>query len=627
MSTYDYRKIMHPKNKVRSILFYSILWLFTACSNSFNEPVREYHEYWTENVTVGRIDVETPYRKVSGTPNIAAKNPVDISVLLTNARQFDLEVDGEEGPYYSVLDTNGEEVARDKSVSLSQDKSAISLNMTLSDETEKHHLEVKGHFYIIKDEAKFEVPYSYSFIQNTPPDAPRNLKNPTTVEYGYHCLHFDYPQNLERNKDGGSVDGLQYKVDCYFYDGGSYRLVDSKTLTKDDSLASGEFVYYFESQEPSLQYDYVVTAIRPSDGFKSETVSTASALGACYVMEPTVVFGTNGQTTGEKLLGPDGEKYEVFEYTGETYGFTAQNNDAAATMEVDINGVKTTENIQNKTSMATAANSTGEGFYNIKITVSKNLCRPIVIKKKYYLVPKLTAPDIVYTGTETTETKTNPADGEDYNIMKYSYLSYDNLMLSVTNTYLGSGAEMEIVIDGGDPVTTNITNHVLSDDNFHTVSVSITKEHCTPVPVHEKKIYAKMKPVTAKVRNPMHHWHTDGGDSVDLTVTFYWASTVTAGRELWNCSNWDVDGNDYYVDVWNGDGVLLEKKSDMFYFWTSRAKDEDGDGDDFLGIIDYGDAGTTRSLSGLKANPNFDTGDRYGDDGHSRFWLTIDLSD
>ncbi|MBQ1726387.1 MAG: hypothetical protein II039_03260, partial [Treponema sp.] len=205
--------------KTKSVLFYSILWLFTACSNSFNEPVREYHEYWTENVTVGRIDVETPYRKVSGTPNLAAKNPLDISVLLTNARQFDLEVDGEEGPYYSVLDTNGEEVARDKSVSLAQDKSAIALNMTLSDETEKHHLEVKGHFYIIKDEAKFEVPYSYSFIQNTPPDAPRNLKNPTTEEpEGYHALHFTQPDlSLNRNS------GIKYAVECYIREGSNYR--------------------------------------------------------------------------------------------------------------------------------------------------------------------------------------------------------------------------------------------------------------------------------------------------------------------------------------------------------------------------------------------------------------------
>ena len=604
-----------------SILFYSILWLFTACSNSFNEPVREYHEYWTENVTVGRIDVETPYRKVSGTPNLAAKNPVDISVLLTNARQFDLEVDGEEGPYYSVLDTNGEEVARDKSVSLSQDKSAISLNMTLSDETEKHHLEVKGHFYIIKDEAKFEVPYSYSFIQNTPPDAPRNLKNPTAVEYGYHCLHFDYPQNLERNKDGGSVDGLQYKVDCYLYDGGSYRLVDSKTLTKDDSLASGEFVYYFESQEASLQYDYVVTAIRPSDGFKSETVSTASALGACYVMEPTVVFGTNGQTTGEKLLGPDGEKYEVFEYTGETYGFTAQNNDAAATMEVDINGVKTTENIQDKTSMATAANSTGEGFYNIKITVSKNLCRPIVIKKKYYLVPKLTAPEIVYTGTETTETKTNPADGEDYNVMKYSYLSYDNLMLSVTNTYLGSGAEMEIVIDGADPVTADIANHVLSDDNFHTVSVSITKEHCTPVPVHEKKIYAKMKTITLTVGYiAMKHDGDDNADEVELDGKIYCNVTGDTQREYgFNSSTLSK----HHEITW-GTSFTITRKDVSFAFWSDNMIDHDGgSGKDKMGWVS-----TSRSLADLRNNSYFDlSGSDADDDCSSWYHFTVGLSD
>ncbi|MBO4386471.1 MAG: hypothetical protein J5817_05575 [Treponema sp.] len=595
--------------------------LVTACSNSFNEPVREYHEYWTENVTVGRVDVETPCRKVGGTPNIAAKNPVDISVLLTNARHFDLEVAEGFEPYYSVLDTNGEDVASDKSASLSPDKSAISLNMTLSDETEKHRLEVRGHFFIIKDEAKFEVQYSYPFIQNTPPDAPRNLKNPTSVEYGYHCLHFDYPLNLERNKDGGSVDGLQYMVECYFYDHGSYHFVDSKTLTKEDSLSPSEFVYYFDKQEPSLQYDYVVTAVRPSDGFKSEVVSTSSALGACYVMEPTVEFGSNGQTTGEKLIGPGGERYDVFEYTGETYGFTAVNNDDSAVMEVDINGVKTTGDSQDKTSMATAANATGEGFYKMKITVSKNLSRPIVIKRNYYLVPKLTAPDIVYTGSETTETKTNPDDGEDYNVMKYSYLSYDNLMLSVTNTYLGSGADMQIEIDGAAPVTTNVANHVLSDNNFHTVRVSITKEHCTPVPVHEKKIYAKMKDITLTVGYiEMRHDGADNKDEVELDGNIY-CNVTGYGQRNYNFNSSTLTKT--HSITWNT-SFTITSKSASFSFWSDNMIDHDGSsGKDKMGSVN-----TSRSLATLRTNRYFDLSGSGADKKCSSWYhFTVGLTD
>ncbi|MCR5612924.1 hypothetical protein, partial [Treponema sp.] len=74
--------------------------------------------------------------------------------------------------------------------------------------------------------------------------------------------------------------------------------------------------------------------------------------------------------------------------------------------------------------------------------------------------------------------------------------------LSVTNTYKGSGKTMEIIVDGADTVSTDINKMILSDEktdtsdnSYHTIKVSITKEHCAPVPVYEKRIYVQMKPV------------------------------------------------------------------------------------------------------------------------------------
>uniref|UniRef100_UPI00298EA393 hypothetical protein n=1 Tax=Treponema sp. TaxID=166 RepID=UPI00298EA393 len=62
---------------------------------------------------------------------------------------------------------------------------------------------------------------------------------------------------------------------------------------------------------------------------------------------------------------------------------------------------------------------------------------------------------------------------------------------------------MEIIVDGADPVSTDIDKMVLSDEktdtsdnSYHTIKVSITKEHCAPVSVYEKRIYVQMKPVT-----------------------------------------------------------------------------------------------------------------------------------
>ena len=130
------------------VLLCSVLLL--SCDTSFNEPLREYFEYWTENVFVGRYETVSSHRMLGSQVNVSARENVRMDLILTNAKNFNLEVEGEGGPYFSVRNSSGNEVASSKSISLSSpQKNVISLSMALPDETEKEVLSLEGKFYII----------------------------------------------------------------------------------------------------------------------------------------------------------------------------------------------------------------------------------------------------------------------------------------------------------------------------------------------------------------------------------------------------------------------------------------------------------------------------------------------
>ncbi len=688
------------------ILFFSSLIL--SCDISFNQSQREFFEYWTESVLVGRYDTVTFSTVINGVTNTSAKDNVKFNVLLSNPQNYDLDLLDESGqPNFSVLDSEGNDVASSKSISLSSpERNVITIEMSLADATEKEELVLEGSFYIVKEDEKFLEKYSYSFRQNTPPDNPGNLRNPVTAEIdGYHCLHFNYPdQSLKRNSD------LVFTVSCYLLENGTYTYIASKTLTSDDSMSASDFTYYFEEQEKSLQYDYVVTITSP-DGLTSETVSTAPNLGISYVTEPEIDFSDNGTFTGV-IAEQDGLDYMVIEYTGESLLTSVTNTSDGAEMTVKIN-----EEICSENSVLS------DGFNTIEVTVSKNLCRPVTVSKNVYVVKELQAPELRFykhSGNDYLAVSDTAAEDSTYN----SYECY-NLPLTVSGTgnvnfELTAGSEETIVVgidnnktqadekgkfylelgpheielkvsrqycqtktfkryvyvqglladptinytgsqdgtdDAGNPlykfsyltydempvtITAGNKNNTLSilvgdveqDSSFslapdatYTISITQSRQYCKTTEPYKKTIAVRIKPVTAKLQNQVHHWHTDGGESVDLTVSFYLESTRTSAFQIWSCNNWDVDGHDYWVDVNNGDGVLLEHTSDIFYFYTNRAIDEDDNGDDFLGIVDKGNSNTTHSLETLKKNQSFDTGNLYGDDGHSRFWITVILSE
>ena len=455
------------------VLLYSVLLL--SCDTSFNEPLREYLEYWTENVFVGRYETVSSHRMLGSQVNVSARENVRMDLILTNAKNFNLEVEGSGSPYFSVLSSDGNDVAFSKSISISTpQKNVISLSMALPDETEKEILSLEGKFYIIKNSERFEQTYSFSFRQNTPPDNPRNLRNPEEAEIdGYHCLHFDYPdQSLKRHQN------LTYNVSCYLFEDGAYTHIGTKSLTSSDSKSSSDFTYYFENQEKSLRYDYIVTAVNP-DGLKSETVSTAPNLGINYVTEPEISFSDNGaynKLTAEK----DGVSYSVIEYTGSSLSATVKNTSDGADMIVKINGESSST-----TSVLT------DGFNTIEVTVSKNLCRPITVTKNVYVIKALNEPTVRFYkhyGNNVMEPSEEVPEESGYS----GYTCY-NMALTQGGTgnanfevTLGSGESLDVEIDSTQTTANN--GKYTIDLGPHILKLTVTKEYCTPK-IITKKVY------------------------------------------------------------------------------------------------------------------------------------------
>lgn len=495
-------------------IFYSIL--FCSCKFSVDEPVKDYLEYWSSTCHVAEVQYGSPFVSIGGLPNFPTTNEVEINLITVNPKGYRL-LCGPGGSCFSFSNDSGDLEYTDYSETLS-DTSMIKVRAKFSDEFEGQTITLSGCLWpenkVAFSEADLkamnpELFYSSQFVLNTPPDRPRNLTNPTEPEVdGYHCFHFIYPdQSLNRNQN------LTYVVDCYYYDAGSFRYVAGKTLTAADSKGSSatEFVYYFDEQVPDLLYDYVVTAYSPR-GLHSETVSTNAALGASYVTDPTIEF--EGGLFNKKTAKQNGVKFDVYEY--ETAPTVSINNTCAsegASMTVTIDG--------NQSSTDSITESLSNGFHTITVNVSKNLSRPINITKRVFVIKSLTEPTITYSnGTQTTDTKTKEGESESYKVVRYSYLSYENLKMSIANSYPNKDCKMELIIDGEDAVTEDITDKVM-EDGYHTIKMTVKKEYCNDLKV-TKRCYVEIKPVKVSLNYAALYCNMDdAGDECEIYGTVY----------------------------------------------------------------------------------------------------------
>ncbi len=286
-----------------SILFYSILFLFVSCDTLFNEPVRQYFDYWSTTCQVAKVEFSSAKTTIDGVENLSAKEQIQIDVFAINPKGFKL-LQKTEGLCFSLQSSGGTLSYSDYSET-QVDSAYIKITAKLTDTSEGETITLSGGLYPenrigwTDDQLRESVPElftSVSFIQNTPPDNIKNMTVPrgeSAVIDGKHYVSFDVPdQDRNRNKDS------TYEIKYYLNEGGSLNYKGSRILTLDDNKnptpGSSTFFYCFDEQEPLLYYDYTVQVIGPR-GLRSEIFSTDSKLGVHQVSEPVVtVNNLNG---------------------------------------------------------------------------------------------------------------------------------------------------------------------------------------------------------------------------------------------------------------------------------------------------------------------------------------------
>lgn len=531
-------------------LFSMIYLLFTvlSCDISYNEPVKEYLEYWSKAVTIGRYEVASETTVLDGRRNLSAVEPIKVELLLTNPKSYNIELENADGAYFDIYlndDSSKTNIATSKTATLSSDKTVITLSADIPDNTERKNLMIDGFFIYYKESEPFEIPYSYSFKQLSAPDIPKNLKNPESSDTnGYHTLHFDMPNtSLKRNND------LTYRIDCYSSNTpGEYTFVATADVKADQAKKAGtksnEFIYYFDEQEPSLQYDYVVTAISP-EGVKSKTVSTSESLGLCYVTEPEIIFAGNGELnnlTAEK----EGESkaYDVVEYTGDSFSINVVKTDSTSDLDVKVNG----QTVDADTVLE-------DGFNKITATASKNRARPVSVTKNIYVTKKLVEPEIT-SNAEKNGTKTD--NGITYDVMQYSFMTYSNCTYSIDNS-ANEDSKITFKIDNS---TADLSGNL--DDGKHELEIIVEKEHCQPL-ILKKHFNVGIKQITAKLYQA----------EINISKNTKYSGTIklyVIGKEEKTVRNWASTG--YTKKAYNSYNVpadyylLFDSKSSKARFET-----------------------------------------------------------
>ena len=479
----------NEKNKVARILFYSILFysiLFSSCK-FWNEPVRDYYDYWSSTCQVGKVEYVSSHTSLNGMENLSARDSIDVNLYTINPKGIALL--GKPEDCFSFSSEDGDLELSDYSETLI-DPTFIKIHAKLSDASEGYRITISGCLWpenrttFSEDRLRESYPelfYSTSFIQNTPPDNIKNMtvpKGESAVIDGRHYVSFDVPaQDLNRNKDS------TYEIKYYLNEGGSFNYKGSRILTLDDNKnptpGSSTFFYCFDDQEPSLYYDYTVQVIGPR-GLRSEIFSTAPGLGVVQVSEPVVtVTGLNGLK--------DDEGFECVEVENESdiVSFTAVTASEDDTLTVTLDGNEVT---------AAGYRVSGTGQHTIVATSSKDGYRPISVTKKIRIVKTQKEPVVKFfkhDGNDVLTASSSAPEAPGFT----DYTCYD-LPLTMGGTgqvnfevFKQDDEELSVKIDGN-PSAANPTTgkRFLTTLGAHTVKLTVTKEYCTPKE-HTLKVY------------------------------------------------------------------------------------------------------------------------------------------
>ena len=325
--------------------------------------------------------------------------------------------------------------------------------------------------------------------------------------------------------------------------------------------------------------------------------------------EPSVEYSSDGTFNGQTAVSGETE-FDVVEYTDSfKMEITNTYSSSGSTLTVSVNGNKTTGSSQE----IVLASEYSEGFKTVTATVTKDYCLPVSVTKRLYVVPKLTEPEIEFTN------KTSESGSK----ILFSYLSYENLLMNVNDTYQGENSTMTIVLDGS-TYTGNMTGKELAVGE-HSLEVTVEKSLCESVSV-SKNFTVGIKPVILSV-GAISAYNTDGGNNVDLKGYFYAATTDTSQVTLkaYTASKGTTVSKNHTIYP-DGHTLYLNSPDSVFYFYSSKIEDYDkGSSNDDLGTVNYGQSDATRNLKALKSNKYFSVNSTNSSRG--RYSFNVSLSE
>ena len=521
---------------MRSILFYSILSL-VSCADSYNEPVREYCEYWTTTCQVGKLDFSTEHVSMGGLPNLSARNAIEINLYTINPKGIkllckpDAVTDGTDGNGNFCLASEDGGLEVDNYSETLVDPTHIRIRANLRDDSEGQKITLSGCLWP-ENRAEFaeadlkaqspELFYSQTFIQNTPPD---NVKNmyvsdglfSSSVKKCY--LSFEVPdQSLKRNLDS------KYEIGYYLRESdGKLYFKGSEILTLDqrrNPSGGSLFQYYFDGQEDNLtSYEYTVQVLGPH-GRNSEKLSTDPGLGVCVLVEPTVTI----EQTPNGLFDESYECYEV-ESASDSITFTATPGQEGDTLTVKDNGAVLT---------ATGGHySVSEsGRHTIEVVSKKVGARAVTVTKKIRIEKTPDAAEIEFG-------KAFNGCGTDASGFEYIEVASLAGTVSYTATAPEAGTSVSVT-DNGTAVLASGSLNVSS----HTLVATVHKDFCNDVAVTKKvKVVRELQKPTYSFNPGLTGTKTgdfewievaDGSSFVTYTITAESGCTMTVHNSYGN---------------------------------------------------------------------------------------------
>ena len=503
---------MYEKIKVARILFYSILFysilfysilfysiLFVSCDTSFNEPVREYFEYWSTTCQVGKVEFSSAKTIINGLENLSAKEQIQIDVFAINPKGFKLLQKGE-GQCFS-LQNSGATLSYSDYSETQVDPAYIKITAKLTDASEGQTITLSGGLYPenrtgwtesqLRESAP-ELFTSVSFIQNTPPDNIKNLRVPNE-SFGAthkHYVSFEIPdQSLNRNKNS------TYQISYYLRESDGivyYKGTETLSLAENKNTSgSTTFLYYFDGQEDNLFYEYTVQVIGPR-GLKSEVYSTIPGLGVNELNEPTV--------TVEDLNGlKDDDDYECVEVENENdaVSFTAVKADEGDTLTVTVDGSEVASG---------SYTVSGIGQHTIVAMSAKDGSRPISVTKKIRIVkkqkePTYAAPENLKVTEETGGDTCIEAEAD--TVVSYTITAESGCTMTVNNSC------------GNTSVTSNTNTHTLTlarlngdNSRVNSLTVIVKKQYCTD------KTFTKKVTLVKAIQEPTIRIYKNSGNDI-----------------------------------------------------------------------------------------------------------------